>query len=162
MLLLQQRVSVCLGDESRPPVPPRPLPPLAPPLAPLLAHPPVRAATDADAGGGTGGDLGPGRDRSGVPGLSPGVEGTEGRPGGGVTGHARGPTIGTGTGTGTGGDTRHADDPGAASSSFCTVSDVQTVLSRFFFICQVPVKLATGGQTRGSEQRRSPAGRQQQ
>lgn len=114
MSLLKLLLSVCPGDEGRPPVvplPPLPVPRLGPPLALL----PVHAATGVDAGGETGGARGPRRGRGGVPDLIPGVEEGPG-PGGDGTGHDRGPTTETesekGTGTGTGDDIQLADERG--------------------------------------------------
>lgn len=116
--LLNLLVSVCPGDEGRPPAVP---PPPVPHLGPLLACPPAPAITDTDAEGGTAGGRGRARGRGDAPGptLAAG-EGLD--PGGDATGHGLGlglgPTTGAepepeiGTGTGTGDDTPHTDEQG--------------------------------------------------
>lgn len=169
MSLLKLLLSVCPGDEGRPPVvplPPLPVPHLGRPLALL----PVRAAPGAAAGGETGGARGLRRGRGGVPDPIPGVE--EGPdPGGDGTGHDRGPTTeterekgtGTGTETGTGGDTQLAGERGWTPQRLPAVSYLHHIqqhpdvcvyfLSRSRSSSRQGGSLRRGGRSSGSHRR---------
>lgn len=107
-MLLNLLVSVCPGDEGRPPVPPLPpVPHLGPPLACLPAH----GITDVE--GGTAGDHDRAHGQGDALGHTP-VAGEGLGPEGGAIGHGLGPTTETGPeiGTETGDDTHHTDERG--------------------------------------------------